>query len=42
MVNSRLGLVKIVVIKETSSWESVPQSSGSQTEAVLVELTSHR
>lgn len=30
MINSTLEQVKIVVVGETSSWESVPQGSGSR------------
>lgn len=32
-INTRLEQVRIVVLKKTSSWESVPQSSDSWEEA---------
>lgn len=41
MVDPRLEQVKIV-IEEASSWESIPQSSGSSEEASQVELTFHQ
>lgn len=41
-LNPSLGQVKIVAIRETSNWESVPQSSSSREEAVRVEFTSHQ
>lgn len=41
IVNPSLEQVMCVVLGKTSSWESVPQGSGSQEEAVSVELTSH-
>lgn len=41
-VSSKLELVKIVAIDETSSCDLVPQSSSSRKESAHVELTSRR
>lgn len=41
-VKSRVEHVKIVVVGQTFSWESVPQSIGSREKAVRVKPTSQR
>lgn len=40
--NSRRKQFKIVVTGETSSWQTIPQSSGTREEATRLELTSQQ